>query len=238
MKPTMVLRPENSPSLGRNVDEEKVDPDLAVKTLAWFNLGLLMLAETISLGVLSLPWAIAQLGILLGAFITVSLGLFAIYTGLLIGKFLVFCPDVRDFATLGRALWGRWGYTIHAIIFTVVCILIMAGHILAFQKMMITLTASKTVCTIYWLVLGTALQFLFSMPKSMKHQSWFAAASSIAIFVSLIIVMVITGIRYSGDVATSALGTHNEATTTSKLTGVMNIVLSYCKSTFLTPQRL
>lgn len=48
--------------------------------------GLLMVAETISLGILSLPQAMATLGIVPGVIVLLASGIIAIYTGYVIGK--------------------------------------------------------------------------------------------------------------------------------------------------------
>jgi amino acid permease len=49
--------------------------------------GLLMVAETISLGILSLPAAIAGIGLVPGLILLIGLGLLATYTGYVIGQF-------------------------------------------------------------------------------------------------------------------------------------------------------
>jgi amino acid permease len=46
-----------------------------------------MVAETISLGILSLPAAIAGIGLVPGLILLIGLGLLATYTGYVIGQF-------------------------------------------------------------------------------------------------------------------------------------------------------
>lgn len=55
---------------------------------------LVMIAETISLGILSLPAAIAAIGLVPGLILLISLGILATYTGYVIGQFKLAYPFV------------------------------------------------------------------------------------------------------------------------------------------------
>jgi hypothetical protein len=49
-------------------DEQAIKGDVEdggknYKTMSWWHCGLIMLAETVSLGVMSLPWAISKIGL-------------------------------------------------------------------------------------------------------------------------------------------------------------------------------
>jgi amino acid permease len=57
---------------------------------------MLMVAETISLGVLSLPAALSVLGIIPGLILIVFLGILASYTGYVIGQFKIRYPHVHS----------------------------------------------------------------------------------------------------------------------------------------------
>lgn len=68
-----------------------------------------MIAETVSLGILSLPAAVSRIGLVPGAILTVSFGVLTTYTGYLVHKFKMRYPDVHSFADAAGLIFGRWG---------------------------------------------------------------------------------------------------------------------------------
>ncbi len=68
-----------------------------------------MVAETISLGILSLPAAIASLGLVPGLIIIVGLGLLTCYTGYMISQFNGRYPHISNMADAGGILMGQFG---------------------------------------------------------------------------------------------------------------------------------
>lgn len=55
-----------------------------------------MVAETISLGILSLPSVLATVGMVPGVILILGLGILATYSGYVIGQFRLEYPWVRD----------------------------------------------------------------------------------------------------------------------------------------------
>jgi hypothetical protein len=200
------------------------------KKISWRELASLMLSETISLGILSLPWSFAQLGTVLACILQVSLGVCGTYTGKIYGDFAKQFPEAVDFPAVGRILvgkkWEKWGDYIFYVVFVVVIIFIMAAHVLSFQKMMITLTGLRT-CTIWWALIGTAIQFLFSMPREMGHAAKLSISSTVAIFAAIMIVMIATGVQMAENPRPGAFETDPNSTLSSQLVAVMNMVLAY-----------
>lgn len=68
-----------------------------------------MVAETVSLGVLSLPAAVAGLGLAPAIVILLALGVMASYTGYVIGQFKWQYPHISSMADAGEVLMGRFG---------------------------------------------------------------------------------------------------------------------------------
>lgn len=105
-----------SVSQGRNKGYEEEDPfgdeengeegDVKYKTLEWWQAGMIMIAETISLGILSLPSVLAVVGLVPGFLIILGLGVLATYSGYVIGQFkqeypwVCICPRSQLFARL------------------------------------------------------------------------------------------------------------------------------------------
>lgn len=74
-----------------------------------------MIAETVSLGILSLPSTLKAVGLIPGVILLVGLGIIATYTGYVLGQFKLKYPQVYTFADAGRIIGGRVGYEICAI---------------------------------------------------------------------------------------------------------------------------
>jgi len=64
-------------------DEE--EGDVRYRTLKWWQCSVIMIAETVSLGILSLPSVLASIGMIGGAILILTLGVIATYSGYVIG---------------------------------------------------------------------------------------------------------------------------------------------------------
>lgn len=71
--------------------------DHRFKTMNWLQAGLVMIAETISLGILSLPHVMATLGLIPGSILIIVLGLAAWYTGYVVYQFKLRYPEIRSY---------------------------------------------------------------------------------------------------------------------------------------------
>ncbi|KAL3478878.1 transmembrane amino acid transporter protein-domain-containing protein [Aspergillus californicus] len=196
--------------------------EIKYKTLSWWQCGLLMVAETISLGILSIPKAIAGLGLVPAIAILLCMGGLASYTGYVIGQFKWRYPHVVSMADAGEVLMGRFG---RETLFTgqmLFLIFLMASHILTFTVAMNTLTDHGT-CSLVFGVVGLIVSLIFSLPRTMKNMSWLSLASFTSIFCAVIVAMVAVGIEHPG-------GPVKATTETSLVTGftsALNIILSY-----------
>ena len=152
-----------------------------------------MVAETISLGILSLPSVLAKVGMVPGVILILGLGVLATYSGYVLGQFRLEYPWVRhDFnevheqclvvyqvhsfgdageivfkplgcPTFGKELFG-WAQTIFQIFS-------MASHILTWTICFNTVTGSST-CTMVWGVIALIVFWLFDLPRTLKNVSY------------------------------------------------------------------
>ncbi|KAK1061161.1 hypothetical protein LTR74_011282 [Friedmanniomyces endolithicus] len=83
--------------------------DIKYKTLSWQLVAVLMIAEIVSNGMLSLPSSLAVVGIVPGTIIIVFLGVFATYTSWLLVKFKMRHPEVHNMGDAGYILFGPFG---------------------------------------------------------------------------------------------------------------------------------
>ncbi|GLA86735.1 hypothetical protein AtubIFM56815_011005 [Aspergillus tubingensis] len=158
--------------------------EVKYKVLKWWQCGLLMVAETVSLGVLSLPAAVAGLGLVPSVIILVCLGGLATYTGYVIGQFKWRYPHVCNMADAGEVLAGRFGRELLGFAQIIFLIFIMASHLLTFTIAMNALTDHGT-CSIVFGVVGLVVSFACSLPRTLEKMSWLSLISGHAAFFSL-----------------------------------------------------
>lgn len=155
---------------------DESDAEVKYRTLAWWQAGITMIAETISLGILSLPSVLATVGIVGGLITLIGLGIVATYTGYVIGQFKLAYPHVHNMADAGEVLFepigmkafGREFFGAAQIIFF---IFVMGSHVLTWAIAFNTITGHAT-CTIVWSVVGMIVMLLFTLPRTLKKVSY------------------------------------------------------------------
>ncbi|KAJ5156135.1 hypothetical protein N7492_008938 [Penicillium capsulatum] len=209
-------------------DEEFAE--VKYKTLTWWQGGLLLVAETISLGILSLPAAVAKLGLAPAIIILVGLGLLASYTGYVIGQYKIRHPHISSIADAGEVLMGRFGRELFTFANILFLVFIMASHLLTFTVAMNTITRHAT-CSLVFGIVGMIISLILSLPRTLKKVSWLSMISFASIVGAVFITMVAVGVQHKGKLV--------EATTTPSLvtgfTSAANIVFSFSThNTFFT----
>ncbi|PLB39871.1 transmembrane amino acid transporter protein-domain-containing protein [Aspergillus candidus] len=194
------------------------------KTLSWWQSGMLMIAETVSLGVLSIPATLASIGLVPGIILIVGLGIISTYSGYVIGQFRQRYPSIHSMADAADVMLGPWGREIFGVAQLIFFLFATASHILTFTVMMNTLTNHGT-CSLVFGVVGLILSFLCSLPRTMKNVSTFAVVSFLSIFVSVVITMVGVGVEHPGD---GQMEITKATSFVNAFTAVTNIVFAYC----------
>ena len=75
----------------------------------WWRTAVLMVAQMMGTGVLGLPYAFAQLGVVPALAALLALALGAVYSGTLLGRLRLAVPHARVYADLGGAALGEGG---------------------------------------------------------------------------------------------------------------------------------
>jgi hypothetical protein len=141
--------------------------------------GIVLVAETVSLGILSLPSVVATLGLIPGIILILFMAVLSTYSGLMLHEFHKQYPAVMNFGDaleligkphgLGPLFQELFGWA--QVVFQV---FVMGGHLLSWTICMNTLTSSST-CTIVWAVVGLALFWVLNLPRTLKYTSWMSA---------------------------------------------------------------
>ncbi|KKK19915.1 hypothetical protein AOCH_002521 [Aspergillus ochraceoroseus] len=219
-------KPDESPPIDAFGDEEFAE--VKYKVLKWWQCGILMVAETISLGVLSLPAAVAGLGLVPALILLIGLGILATYTGYVIGQFKWRFPQVCSMADAGEVLMGRFGRELLGMAQLLFLVFIMASHLLTFTMAMNTITDHGT-CSIVFGIVGLVISCAFSAGRTLDKMSWLSIASFASIFVALIITMIAVGVENRGTPPQAFVATN----LVTGFTSAANIVFSYAShSTF------
>ncbi|PWY89057.1 amino acid transporter [Aspergillus heteromorphus CBS 117.55] len=196
------LAGENRPEREDPFDEDPFGHDglgvVRYRTLAWWQCGMIMIAETISLGILSLPSAVANLGLIAAVILIVGLGTLATYTGYTLGQFKLRYPHVHSMGDAGEVLMGRVGREVLGTAQLLFLVFIMGSHILTFTVMMNTLT-DHGACSIVFGIMGLVLSFVLTLPRTLKKVSWFSISSFISIFSAVMVTMIAISIQRPGD---------------------------------------
>ncbi|KAI9831470.1 MAG: hypothetical protein M1819_005069 [Sarea resinae] len=167
------------------------------RTMEWWQAGMIMIAETISLGILSLPSVLAAIGIVPGIILIAGLGLVATYTGFVLGQFKLRYPHVHNMADAGEILLGPIGREIFGAAQIIFLIFVMGSHVLTFSIMLNVISDHGT-CTIVFGVVGMIVCLIFTLPRTLKKVSYLSIASFISIISAVMITMIGIGIEHPG----------------------------------------
>jgi hypothetical protein len=173
-------------SSGYPVDDENTGPkDIHYKTCKWWQTGMLMLAETISLGILSLPSVLSKVGLIPGIILLIGMGLFASYSGYVIYQFKMEYPWVKSMADSGEVMFAPLGNTAKQIgrevggaAQTIFIAFYMASHILTWTICFDALTGHAA-CNVVWGIVALVVFWMFDLPRTLKKMSYFSVACTV-----------------------------------------------------------
>ena len=154
--------------------------DINFRSLEWWQCGMVMIAETVSLGVLSLPTVLSTVGLIPGFILILGMGILASYSGYVIGQFKERYPHVNSMADAFEILctplgFPRVGREFGGATQTAFLVFSMGSHILTWIICFNTLTEHAT-CNIVWGVSALIVFWLFDLPRTLKNMSYWSIA--------------------------------------------------------------
>ncbi|KAF2000959.1 transmembrane amino acid transporter [Amniculicola lignicola CBS 123094] len=159
------------------------------KTLSWKMVSVLMIAEIVSNGMLSLPSSLAVVGIVPGLIIIIFLGIFATYTSWLLVKFKLRHPEVHSMGDAGYILFGPVGREVLAFGTIVFAVFATGGQLLAGQIALSALSGGR-LCLMLYTGIFTIPTLIFSFPRTLDKLSWLSVPSVISILIAGIVGMI------------------------------------------------
>ncbi|KAF5000046.1 hypothetical protein FGRMN_2057 [Fusarium graminum] len=216
---------KNEDAVMANEDAELID----YKTLTWWQGGIVLIAETVSLGILSLPSVLATVGLVPGIVLILVMGCLSTYSGLVLAEFRAEYPFVQNFGDavevvgksigMGRVFQEVFGWA--QVIFQV---FVMGSHLLTWTICINTLTGGST-CTIVWAVVGLAIFWVLNLPRTLKYTSWMSMASCISITVAVLIT--VGDVAHERPIGSASIEVARELGFTGAFLAVTNIAISF-----------
>ena len=168
-------------------DENTGTAHIKYKTCAWWQTSMLMIAETISLGILSLPSVMGTVGLIPGIILILGMGILASYSGYALYLFKMEYPHVKSMADAFEVMFRSYGNKTKRVAREIggagqcfFLIFSMAAHILSWNLAFNRLTDHAT-CTIVWGVVALFVFWLFDLPRTLKKMSYLSIACSYAL---------------------------------------------------------
>lgn len=130
-----------------------------------------MIAESVSLGVLSLASAAAQIGLVSMAGVIAFFSAATYFGGMVLYQFRRNHPEIRSYGDIGEYLCGRPGRLFFEGQVFILLIFIMAGHVSIFSTMCNQLakaSGSQWRCTVFYKVLAALISALCNMLRKFK----------------------------------------------------------------------
>ncbi|KDQ49937.1 hypothetical protein JAAARDRAFT_142662 [Jaapia argillacea MUCL 33604] len=164
------------------------------RTMHWWKAAALMLAETVSLGILSIPSVFAKVGMVAGCFLVIGLGAIATATGYMIGQFKIRYPQVHNMADAGQIIFGPVGREVLGFAQVVFLVFICGSHVLTGLIAFDTITSGAS-CSIVWALIVAIIGFVLTLPRTLGGISYMSVISFISIISAVFITMIGVGVE-------------------------------------------
>ncbi|KAF5018906.1 hypothetical protein F66182_9101 [Fusarium sp. NRRL 66182] len=170
------------------------------RTCSWKKTAGLLFSEYICLAIMSFPWSYSVLGLVPGIILTVVVALIVLYTSLVLWKFCLRHPEVRDVCDIGQMLfWNKkWAWWATAGCFILNNTFIQGLHVLVGAKYLNTMTAADYVgsCrTVMFSVIVAVISWICSLPRTFDMMAKLGTVSAFFTLISVLLAAVFAGIQ-------------------------------------------
>ncbi|KAG1755078.1 transmembrane amino acid transporter protein-domain-containing protein [Suillus paluster] len=177
----------------RDVFVEDEVHQIQYKTLSWQSVSLLMIAEIVSNGMLSLPSALAVVGIVPAVILIVFLGIFGLYTAKLLIDFKLNHSNVHTMGSdAGYIMFGPVARELLAFGTVAFAICGSGSELLSSQQALSTLS-NQGICSMYLVIITGAVAFMISLPRTLGRLAWMGLLSAGVIALAGFVAMIGAG---------------------------------------------
>ncbi|KAI5271250.1 transmembrane amino acid transporter [Aureobasidium subglaciale] len=184
----------------REVFVEDKNHSIKYRTLSWQSAAFIMITEIVTGGTLTLPQAIAVVGLVPGTIIIVFCGVWALFTSYLLIDFKLNHPEVHNmgdagyilFSPFGIGTMGREVLGAGTILFAITGVGSMS---LLGQSALQTLSQGE-MCAMSYLGIWTCITFLVAIPRTFgAGLQGFSVVACISVLVSTLVAMIGSGVE-------------------------------------------
>ncbi|KAF5345039.1 hypothetical protein D9758_010420 [Tetrapyrgos nigripes] len=182
-------------SVGIQIAREQ-DHAIQYRTCSWQKTAALLFSEYICLAILSFPWSFSILGLVPGIIVTVAVAGTVLYTSLILGRYCIAHPTLRDIPDIGRELFGgsEIAYNITSVFFLLNNTFIQALHVLVGAKLLNTLSNSAQ-CTTVFMVISAIVCFVISLPRTLEQMSGMGVFAAVTMGIAVLLAIIFAGIQ-------------------------------------------
>ncbi|KAL4886581.1 transmembrane amino acid transporter protein-domain-containing protein [Aspergillus karnatakaensis] len=200
------LSDSESGEIGRQIELE-ADNSIKYRTCSWQKTAALLFSEYICLAIMSFPWSYSILGLVPGLILTVFIAGVVLYTSLIVWRFCLRHPHIRDVCDIGQHLfWGsKIAWYLTAVMFLLNNTFIQGLHCLVGAEWLNTVSSHGT-CTIVFALVTAIASLICSIPRTFDTLSKVASVSALATFISVMLAVIFSAIEDKPEGYTEALG--------------------------------
>ncbi|KAG2076919.1 amino acid transporter [Suillus decipiens] len=193
-KKASITAEEQDSGGSRDVFAEDDVHQIQYKTLSWQAVSLLMIAEIVSNGILSLPSSLAVVGIVPAVILIVFLGIFGLYTAKLLIDFKLNHPNVHTMGDAGYIMFGPVAREVLAFGTVAFAVFGSGSELLSSQQALSTLS-NQGMCSMYLVIITGAVAFLISLPRTLDRLAWMGLLSAAVITLAGFVAMIGAGVN-------------------------------------------
>lgn len=164
------------------------------KTMSWELVSMIMIAEIVSNGMLSLPSSLAVVGMVPGLILIIFLGIFATYTSKLLISFKLRHPEVHSMGDAGFVIFGPIGREVMAAGTCLMAVFFCGGQLLAGQLALSSLSDGR-LCLMWYTGIFAIATIAIALPRTFEGLGWISIPSVLSIFIAGIVSMTGAGIE-------------------------------------------
>ncbi|KAK6008460.1 hypothetical protein QM012_000363 [Aureobasidium pullulans] len=195
----------NEPAVGLSYDDREVFTDdtshsIKYRTLSWPGAAVIMITEIVTGGTLTLPQAIAVVGLVPGIIIIIFCGIWALFTSFLLIDFKLNHPEVHNmgdagfilFSPFGLGAVGREVLSAGTLLFAVSGV----GTMCLLGQLALQTLGENGLCAMSYLGIWTCITFLVSIPRTFgAGLQGFSAAACISVLLATLVAMIGSGVE-------------------------------------------
>lgn len=231
---------ENGGVLGAMQTNSTTSPIIDFKTLTWWQGGIVLVAETVSLGILSLPSVMAALGLVPGIILILVMSALSTWSGLMLGEFRKQYPHVENFGdaveVIGKSIgMGPLFQEIFGWAQVTFQVFVMGAHLLTWTICLDTIHRFNMdkhdnvayVCKIVWAIIGLVVFAVLNLPRTLKLTSWTSVVSCLSITIATL--MTVGYVATNKPIGGVAVEVATKTSFTTAFLMVSNISVAFCK---------